>query len=397
MGFKKCFLSVCSHQIRFFLTLITGMELICFGVNGFSNKAFADWEMSTMNSQMNGRNSPAHVGVLSIRPWLDADKTLAAIDIGGIVGTSDGIIAEMAPGHVSLMDPKKGQKVWTYLGEVPVSAPILLSRDMVFVAFADGSVVRLDRRTGSVNWKSNIPSLVARSMTVSGGKLYFVTGAQELGALDVQTGKQEWIVDTAKSVGIQIRTGAAPLIDDGMVILGTNGGRLEGFDAKTGIRSFSSSLGSVEGRFSDIIANPLILGQLIIVARYDGLVAAFDRRNPDKAPIWKVRVAPVTEAKTFAGGVYMTTATGELISMNPKDGTILWKTKVGDSLSVLELRETSVLVSGPAGIVAQLDRGTGGLQWKEFLDTKIIQLPIYFDDALWFSTGLGNLYGYSIK
>ena len=33
MGFKKCFLSVCSHQIRFFLTLITGMELIGVGVS----------------------------------------------------------------------------------------------------------------------------------------------------------------------------------------------------------------------------------------------------------------------------------------------------------------------------------------------------------------------------
>jgi len=234
-------------------------------------------------------------------------------------------------------------------------------------------------------------------MTVSGGKLYFVTGAQELGALDLQTGKQEWIVDTSKSAGIQIRSAAAPLVDEGVVILGTNGGRLEGFDAKTGIRSFSSSLGSVDGRFSDIIATPLILGQLIIVARYDGLVAAFDRRSPDKAPIWKVRGAAITEAKTFAGGVYMTTAIGELISMNPKDGSILWKTKVGDSLSVLELRETSVLVSGPEGVVAQVDRSTGVLQWKEFLDSKIIQLPLYFDDALWFSTGLGNLYGYSMK
>lgn len=397
MVFKKRMLRIYSHQVPFFLTLIHGFILVCIGLQGISVKAFADWDMSTMNALMKGQSSPAHVGVLSIRPWLDVDKTLAAIDIGGVVGTSDGIIAEMAPGHVSLMDPKKGHILWTYLGEVPVSAPILLSRDIVFVAFADGSIVRLDRRTGRVNWKSNIPSLVTRGMTVSGGKLYFVTGSQELGALDVQTGKQEWIVDSAKSAGIQIRTGAAPLVDDGMVIIGTNGGRLEGFDAKTGIRSFSSSLGSLEGRFSDIIANPLILGQLIIVARYDGLVAAFDRRNPDKAPLWKVRGAPITEAKTFAGGVYMTTATGELISMNPKDGTILWKAKVGDSLSVLELRETTVLVSGPAGIVAQLDRGTGELQWKEFLDTKIIQLPIYFDDALWFSTGLGNLYGYSIK
>jgi len=396
MVFKKRGLDMDSQWFQV-LRGLNGYLWLGLGLMGCANPAFAVWEMSTMNSQLGWQSSPAHVGVLSIRPWLDTDKTLAAVDMGGIVGTSDGIIAEFAPGHVTLMDPKKGQSVWTYAAEVPVSAPILGNRDSVFVAFADGSIVRLDRRSGVVNWKSNVPSLVTRAMTVSGGKLYFVTGAQELGALDLQTGKQEWIVDTSKSAGIQIRSAAAPLVDEGVVILGTNGGRLEGFDAKTGIRSFSSSLGSVDGRFSDIIATPLILGQLIIVARYDGLVAAFDRRSPDKAPIWKVRGAAITEAKTFAGGVYMTTAIGELISMNPKDGSILWKTKVGDSLSVLELRETSVLVSGPEGVVAQVDRSTGVLQWKEFLDSKIIQLPLYFDDALWFSTGLGNLYGYSMK
>jgi outer membrane protein assembly factor BamB len=314
-----------------------------------------------------------------------------------MIGTSDGIVAEMAPGQVSLLDPKKGQKIWTYSGDVPVSAPLLLNRDHIYAAFSDGAVVRLDRRTGSVSWKATVPSLVSRAMTVSGGKLYFVTGAQELGALDVQSGKQDWIVDTSKSVGVQIRSNAAPLIDEGLVIIGTSGGRLEGFDGKTGIRAFSTSLGSVEGRFSDIIANPMILGQLIIVARYDGLVAAFDRRSPDKAPIWKVRGAPITEARTFAGGVYMTTANGELTSINPKDGTSIWKTKVGDSLSVLELRETSVLVAGPTGVVAQVDRQSGEVQWQELLDSKIIQLPIYFDDAVWFSTGLGNLYGYFIR
>jgi outer membrane protein assembly factor BamB len=80
-----------------------------------------------------------------------------------------------------------------------------------------------------------------------------------------------------------------------------------------------------------------------------------------------------------------------------KDGSTVWKSKLEESLSVIEMRETSLLVSGPSGIVAQIERATGNVQWKEFLDSKIVTAPIYYNDGIWFSTGLGNLYGYYIK
>jgi outer membrane protein assembly factor BamB len=370
-----------------------------FGYIAFvlSTAAMGAWDFSTMNRVMQSESSASHLGVVSLRPWLDREKTLGALDIGGFVGSQDGIIGELRPGEVVSIDLKRDVRNWVFKGDVNVSAPIVLNREALYVAFADGLIVRLDRHTGEVKWRVTVPNMVTRAMTIGQGKLYFVTGMQELGALDIQTGKQEWIVDSSRPSGIQISTIAPPLIEGGQVIIGTNIGRIEGFDAKTGVRSFSNNLGAVEGRFGDIIASPIVVGQLLIAARYDGLVAAYDRRSLDKAPIWKVRLSSITDMKTFAGGIYLTSASGDLIALNLKDGSVVWKAKLEEALSVIEMRETSILVSGPSGIVAQVERSSGHVQWKELLDSKIVTPPIYYEDGIWFSTGLGNLYGYSIK
>lgn len=375
----------------------THVALIGFIAVIFSSAASGSWHFSTMNRAMQLETSASHMGVVSLRPWLDREKTLGAMDIGGFVGSQDAVIGEIQPGEIVSINLKRDVRNWVFRGEANVSAPIVLNREALYVAFADGLIVRLDRHTGDVKWRVTVPNMVTRAMTVGQGKLYFVTGMQELGALDIQTGKQEWIVDSTRPTGIQLSTLAPPLIEGGQVIIGTNIGRIEGFDAKTGVRSFSNNLGAVEGRFGDIVASPITVGQLLIAARYDGLVAAFDRRSLDKAPVWKVRLSSITDMKTFAGGIYLTSASGEIFSLNLKDGSVVWKSKIEESLSVIEMRETSLLVSGPSGIVAQLERATGNVQWKEFLDSKIVTAPIYYNDGIWFSTGLGNLYGYYIK
>lgn len=372
------------------------MRYLAFLISFFSALSYASWDVSSFNKVLHSSSGPTRLGFIKMRSQLDQAKSLAMVDLGGFVALDESLVGEVSPGEIASINLKNGIRNWTLISENKVAAPILLNKDYLYIPFLDATVAKVDKLSGELKWRSNVPNIVARAMTIQGSRLYFVTGMQELGSIDIQSGKQEWVAETMRPAGLQLLNVSAPIVDDGMVFVGNQAGRIEGFDLKNGVRQFSSNLGSIEGRFSDIVATPVIIGQLIVTARYDGLVAAFDRKSPEKSPVWKVRVGPVTELKSYSGSLYLTTASGELISLNPVDGKTNWKSSLGSSLSVMELRETSILTSGPSGLVAKLDRSTGKLDWQDQLESNIISPPLYYGGGLWFLTGLGNLYGYLI-
>ena len=143
--------------------------------------------------------------------------------------------------------------VWTYsLADMrgQESSPLLM--DGVMYVTTHNSTMALDAKTGRQIWKTMVEypaetprvaccGIVNRGGALFDGKLYRTTLDANVVALDAKTGEEVW-----KTNSIDFRAGysmtVAPLIVDGVVIVGISGGEygirgyIEGYDAQSGER-----------------------------------------------------------------------------------------------------------------------------------------------------------------
>jgi alcohol dehydrogenase (cytochrome c) len=86
-----------------------------------------------------------------------------------------GLASDDVYGSIQAIDPKTGQKKWTY--RLPAPSPeagvLTTASDVLFSGARDGSFYALDARTGALLWKTNLGPSVA-----SGPITYAVNGTQ---------------------------------------------------------------------------------------------------------------------------------------------------------------------------------------------------------------------------
>ncbi len=143
--------------------------------------------------------------------------------------------------------------VWAYsLNDSRGQETFPLLRDGVMYVTTHDSTIAIDAKTGRQIWKSMVDypaetprvaccGIVNRGVAMLDGKLFRTTLDAYVIALDAKTGEELW-----RTQSIDFRTGysmtVAPLIADGVVIVGISGGEygirgyIEGYDPKTGER-----------------------------------------------------------------------------------------------------------------------------------------------------------------
>jgi alcohol dehydrogenase (cytochrome c) len=143
----------------------------------------------------------------------------------------------------------KLKPVWTMATGVTEGhqAPPMVNNGVMFVATPGNQVLAVDAKSGNLLWryKRPIPEDIlllhptSRGVGLYGDKAYFAAADAVLVALDVKTGKELWttpVEDYTKGYYMSL----APLVVDGVVMVGTSGGELgvrgfvAAFDAETG-------------------------------------------------------------------------------------------------------------------------------------------------------------------
>jgi outer membrane protein assembly factor BamB len=140
-------------------------------------------------------------------------EVLAAPQTDGSV-----VLVQSYDGRIQGLNAEDGTEIWTYDSNVPIltlrgtSTPIIEGR-MVIAAFANGKVMALDTKTGSIRWearavipqgRSEIDRIVDidGSMLLASEVLYAVGYQGRLVALDLSTGRKLWQETASSYVGI---------------------------------------------------------------------------------------------------------------------------------------------------------------------------------------------------
>ena len=188
--------------------------------------------------------------------------------------------------QVYALDARKGTSRWTYKGETPEEytlrghAGVTVAGDLAFTGFANGTMVALRVKTGSVAWLTTLKGDSDRFVDVDGtpvvlGDTVYVTSSSGgVWAIDRTTGLVRWRVTlegTTASAGVGAAGGLA-----------TDGERLYVAAADLGVYALDldgNILWRQGTRGGGEPATPIVTDQLIVYALADAGVFIADKRT----------------------------------------------------------------------------------------------------------------------
>ncbi|MDP5210067.1 outer membrane protein assembly factor BamB [Microbulbifer sp. 2205BS26-8] len=302
--------------------------------------------------------------------------------------SDDRLVAASSDGEVTAFERNTGRTLWETDLDVELSGGVGAGLGIAVVSDYRGRAVALDLNSGSKLWNYQVSGEVVSAPAVGSGVVVLQTVDGKLVGLDAGSGEELWSYNTSLPV-LTLRGTAAPVISGGMVIAGLDNGKLIALDARDGIPRWEQRVAIPQGsaeleRVVDIDGSPVVRGDLVFAASYQGRVVALSRE--DGRGLW-ARGASTHHAVAVGGGhVYLSGASGSVYAYNVGNGQIDWN---NDELLRRELSgpvyfEDVVVVGDLEGYLHLLDPDTGRFIGRERVDGDPIRIPMLVDSELLF-------------
>ncbi|PTU32341.1 outer membrane protein assembly factor BamB [Stenotrophobium rhamnosiphilum] len=284
----------------------------------------------------------------------------------------DALFAADADGEVFAFNPANGNRIWRVKTKSRVISGPGVSGNAVLVGTLDGEVIALKRADGAELWRVKASSEVLAAPSGDGDMLVTRTVDGRLSGLSVDNGERKWVSDHSVP-NLTLRGLSAPLVLDGRVYIGLDNGRLAALrltdgqpvweqaiavptgrtelerltDIDAGLLASGSEIFAVSfsGEFVCVDADTgqvlwrrtvksysgmVVTGDLVVVTDESGVVWGLDARTG--AAAWKqegLLYRKLSPPAAFAGYVVVGDYEGYLHWLNPKDGTIVGRSRAG--------------------------------------------------------------------
>ncbi len=313
----------------------------------------------------------------------------------------DGILVGSAAGDgLYLLSRSSGVVLQHYPAGGSVEAAPAVVDDRIYFADVAGNTWCY-RSDGTLKWRhsGNAPVLV-RPVVHQG--LVFVTNVDDLAiALDAHNGDLNWRYEAREEVNreAELTLYAAPpatIIDD-EVLLGFSDGSMVGLEWETGVEKWSKKVG--EGRYPDLVAQPIQHGSDVYTSGYYKPLLAVDRESRDVR--WRIdegaAAAVLVDDTVTPAVIYHPGSDGTLRAVNSLTGALRWEWESGNTgaLTTPILTDAGLIVASSEGGVYIVDETSGEEVWRfheSYLLQGVSSEPTVMGRQLFFVSNAGNLY-----
>ena len=224
---------------------------------------------------------------------------------------------------------------WAYHGRALLEFPPSIDRHRMFFLDDDGTARSLDVHTGKTLWQRQIGSLAAATpaVDVKDGLVLLPTlsdsghspGNGRFAALSLTTGKVKW------THGLASGSESSPVIHDGIVYFGDNGGTLYALNARTGhVKWTFHAAGAIKG-------GPALWRGNLYFGVYGG--KAYGVRAANGHQLWATSTSGAhfglgsgnfyATAAVAYGRVYLGNTDGRVYSFGARNGALAWASTTG--------------------------------------------------------------------
>lgn len=265
-------------------------------------------------------------------------------------------------GDLYALDMETGKVLWRTSSDNGFSSGVGWSGSGLVLGNRKGDLLSFDLE-GKPQWTVRLGSEV--SMTPAGGEglVLAVTADGHINGLSATDGTSRWQI-TRQIPALTLRNAGGVSVERGAAFVSMPGGKLLGIDLKSGNVGWESSVSLPKGateleRMNDTLGAPLMDGEAICVANYQGRAGCFNAMRGTQ--IWTHEIAtvgPITQAGNKIVGV---DERGNVLAWNQASGTQAWKNEdlLGRFLSSPGHCGDLVVVADVEGVVHFLARADG--------------------------------------
>jgi outer membrane protein assembly factor BamB len=285
----------------------------------------------------------------------DDKRSRGALFGGGVSVEGDRVFASNGLGDVVALQEADGKEVWRKRPGGPLRGAPTLANGNVYVVTQDNQLFALTQDKGDVSWTATaslesqgvfgVAAPASAQGTVVAG---FSSG--ELNAYRYENGLSLWgDILTRNTMTTSVSSlsdiDAEPVIDQGRVYALGEGGRMVAVDITSGSTLWEQSIGG--------LSSPYAVGEWLFVVTDDARLLCLSRSSGK--PRWIVQLQHYKKPKKSSGPIawkgpiaaggrlLLINTLGQIVSVSPKDGSVLSTKETKDPLSLAPVIANNML------------------------------------------------------
>jgi outer membrane protein assembly factor BamB len=277
-----------------------------------------------------------------------------------------------------------------------------LGENSVLIGTSKGDVISLDPDSGEEQWRSKVSSEILSAPQKSGNIVIVRTLDGRLFGLSGNNGRRIWTFD--KSVPtLSLRGTSTPVIDQGVIINGFDGGGLIALDLTSGSLLWESSIATPRGRSDlerlvDIDSTPVISGPMVYSATYQGQLAALALDTG--RTLWNRDISSHAGFSVDEDFLYITDDKSNIWAFDRYNGGSSWKQDIllNRQVTAPTVIGNYLVVGDFEGYLHWMDKVTGALVARQRISKdRIIVAPVISGDTVYAFSTNGQLAALSYK
>jgi outer membrane protein assembly factor BamB len=310
------------------------------------------------------------------------------------------LIGSSTASSLFALDRRDGSLLRTFAAAAPVQAGATIVDDLIL--FSDtGGHTWCYRRDGSLLWSHDAGAPILASPVADGDQVFVTTVDDLVVALSLTDGALVWRyqhrADLARRSELALYAAPSVVIHDDEVLTGFSDGAMLALTREGGDVRWQVRVG--EGKYPDIVAEPLVGAGLLYVSAYFDPLVALDLDT--KRSRWVVEVGSAAPASLDVGPLgpvlYHPGTDGKLRALDPATGDERWAWASGadGALTHPVPVEAGVFVGSTTGTLWLVDGTTGETLWTyapPFVMEGLSGAPAIDGRQIIFATHAGRLH-----
>ena len=314
----------------------------------------------------------------------------------------DETYAASSDGSLAKIDLKTGKIIWKINTGEKLSGGVGVGPNEVTVGTSNGLLLAYDL-SAKLLWKTRLSSQVLSAPLIHEGLVIVRTSDNLIHGVNAKDGLKKW---TFSRVGppLSLRSSVGVVASDGVIYAGFPGGKLAAIREDNGTLLWEITVAQPKGvteieRASDVTSSPVIDGLNIYTVAYQGKISAVDRVNA--RTLWSRDISSYTGISIDGARIYLSHTGGAVYSLAIESGKTYWRQ--GDLLN----RRLStplgmgdyVAVGDLEGYIHILDKETGAFLGRIRLDDEpVMRRLVEFETGKFLAqTRNGGLYAIAIQ
>lgn len=370
---------------KIFIVGITTILAACESLNPFSSGVVIE-------------EAPQFANTIDVKTAWQGNVGESGKNILRLAILSKSVVAASAKGEIKAFDKANGNVLWEKnLVDTAISAGVGGDEELIFVGSNKGEVLAFSAEKGEEVWKTKVSSAVVQTPVSTPAGLLVKSADERIFLLNRQNGERLWFYQHSIPT-LQVRDSAMPVFAGGFIFAGFEGGKLVALSTENGLPVWQGQVAIPKGaneldRLTSV-ATPLVEGEVLCAAAFQGQVACFNMMQGG-LQLWAKKIGSAKALANDHQALFVSEDSGVLYALNKHTGATLWKNEalVTRNPSAAAVGAGSVLVVGDLdGFVYVLDTASGKFLAKIETDRTAILAPIVYNDGkFWLQTEGGRV------